>query len=74
MTTLPIEQRLPGDLIYGNAHAVMTALSRPLRCYSDPAWRWPEEPEPLPLWTRRAIDLALIRRYRQMRRERGGRP
>lgn len=48
MSILTMEQRIPGDLIYGNAHAVSTALSRPLRCDTDPRWHWPEPCAPLP--------------------------
>lgn len=54
------EQRLPGDLIYGNSHAVSTALERPLRCETDPRWRWPETPEGLPAQELAVIDTALV--------------
>lgn len=72
------DYRLPGDLIYGNSHAVYSALERPPRYMREPMrWYWPDVPQPPAWWHLRErwhllrTDRALRRAYQQMHRRRG---
>ncbi len=70
-----IEQRLPGTVIYYGPErygaskdeqiATVTDIARRgMRCQTDPRWRWPEPPLPLPAQELHAIDTALLTAHR----------
>ena len=72
--------RIPDHLIYGDPQACRDVLDgKPLRCYSDPRWLWPESPEPLPheqereqhfaVWLRGATTDTLLHAYEHVEQE-----
>lgn len=62
--------KIPDHIRYGSPEECRDALSRPMRCFTDPRWRWPDVLEPLPIQRLSEIEAALKRRIWQMRTQR----